>query len=107
MRLEVTLKHINNPPPTFKEYLEEKLRRLERFDHLVQRVHVVASDEHTHNQDTRYVVEAIAHLPRGHEVVAKVAGSCLFEATDALIDRLEKQVVRIKEQVQRHRGRGA
>ena len=108
MKVDIALRHISNPPASIKEYILEKLERLSRFDHLVSRVQVVASDEHTHNHQTRYFMEAVVHLPRGHEVVAKVSASCLFEATDTLADRLEKQVARYKDRVTyHHRGREA
>lgn len=103
MRIDIALRHLDNPPPDLKPYIREKIARLEHFESLVSTVRVVASNEHTHDLDRRYCVEAVAHLPRGNEVVAKVTGSCLFEATDAVADRLEKQVIKIKEQLRRHR----
>lgn len=105
MNVDIALRHISNPPPSVKEYIRDKLERLGRFDRLVSRIQVVASDERTHNHDTRYLVEAVVYLPHGHEVVAKASASCLFEATDSLADRLEKQIARYKDKVTYHRQR--
>jgi putative sigma-54 modulation protein len=105
VNVDIALRHIENPPPSIKEYIRDKLQRLDRFERLVSRIRVVASDEHTHDHDARYLVEAVVRLPHGHEVVAKACASCLFEATDSLADRLEKQVVRYKDKVTYHHQR--
>ena len=103
MRIDIAMRHIDNPPTSIKEYIQEKLSRLDRYTRLITRIQVVASDEHTHDQNRRYFMEGVAHLPRGREVVAKVSGSCLFEATDALADRLDTQVSRIKDKERDHK----
>ena len=101
MNVEVTLKHIDNPPPNFKQYVGEKVTHLERFGATIDKVSVVASDEHTHDLDRRYRLELVV-MSHGQEFVAKTQGPNLLVATDQVIARLSKQIVKHKERRKEH-----
>jgi len=101
VNVEVTLRHIENPPPNFKQYVGEKVTHLEKFGDTIDKVSVVASDEHSHDLNRRYSLEFVVKS-RGQEFVAKTLGPNLLVATDQVIDRLSKQIVKHKERRKEH-----
>lgn len=100
MNIEVTLKHIDNAPPNLREYVSEKVQSLEKYG-IIDKVLVVGSDQHLHDLDKRYQMEIVVKS-RGREFVAKSAGPNLLTATDEVLSRLSKQLVRYKERRKEH-----
>ena len=94
--MELTLRHIDNPPPGFKEYVSEKVSHLSRFGVNIDRITLVAGDEHTHDLDRRYSMEIVV-MSRGQRFVAKAAGPNLNVAADDAVARLSRQIVKHKE----------
>jgi len=92
--------------PALREYAEEKLGRITRyFDH-VQEAQVVLSVERRGNLGKAQVVEVSV---RGDGVVLRgeEASPDMYAAIDALIDKLDRQVLKHKEKREVHRHEGA
>jgi len=101
VNVEVTLRHIDNPPPGFKQYVLSKADGLDNYGLVIDKVSVIASDEHSHDLDKRYRLELIIRS-RGQEFVAKSDAANLLAATDMAIERVTKQIVKHKERMKEH-----
>jgi len=98
MQLSVTGHHIELTD-ALRSYVEEKIKKIERhFDH-VTNVHVILSVER-HQQKA----EATVHVS-GADVFAYDVKDDMYAAIDGLIDKLDRQIIKHKEKLQKH-GRG-
>jgi len=85
---------------SMRSYVEEKCARLERhFDH-VTNVQCILSVEKLEQK-----AEASLHLA-GHDIFAEAVDSDMYAAIDALADKLDRQVIKHKEKLKSHRGKG-
>lgn len=85
---------------SMRAYVDEKIARLERhFDH-VSNVHVILSIEKLQKK-----AEATVHIS-GADVFADSVHEDMYAAIDALVDKLDRQVLRHKEKIKSHRGNG-
>ena len=100
MQLSISGHHID-VTDSLKEYVTGKLTKLERhYDHITN-VHVVLSVEKLVQK-----AEATLHIS-GAELFADADSEDLYAAIDALVDKLDRQVLKHKERViERHHGRG-
>lgn len=90
MQIQLTGHHVEITP-ALRQFVTEKMERLERhFDH-VGNVHVVLSVE-----KLRQKAEATIHLSRG-TVFADAEAEDMYAAIDILIDKLDRQVKKQKE----------
>ncbi|MCC6533180.1 MAG: ribosome-associated translation inhibitor RaiA [Burkholderiales bacterium] len=90
MNLQVMGHHIE-VTPAIRDYLTSKLDRLtRRFDHMID-VNVILSIEREHRK-----VEASVHV-RGRDLFAESQDTDMYAAIDALIDKLDRQIVKHKE----------
>lgn len=100
MQLSLTGHHLDITD-SLRNYVEEKLQRLERhFDH-VTNVHVILSQEKVQNK-----AEATVHVS-GADVFADAIHEDMYAAIDALVDKLDRQVLKHKEKTQSRRGASA
>jgi putative sigma-54 modulation protein len=100
MQLSLTGHHIDITEP-LRSYVQEKMQRLERhFDH-VTNVHVILGVEKLQQK-----AEATVHIS-GAEVFADAIHEDMYAAIDALVDKLDRQVLKHKEKVQSRRGTSA
>ncbi len=101
MQLSLTGHHVDITD-ALRNYVEEKMQRLERhFDH-VTNVHVILSVEKLNQK-----AEATVHLS-GADIFADATHEDMYAAIDALVDKLDRQVLKHKEKVKNHhRGNGA
>lgn len=77
--------------PAIREYMTSKLTRVTRhFDHVLD-VNVIMSVDKLVQK-----VEATLHV-RGNDIFAESSDSDLYAAIDALIDKLDRQVLKHKE----------
>ncbi len=98
MNLSVTGQHIEVTEP-LKEYVEEKMNKLERhFDHVTD-IHVILSVEKLRQQ-----AEAILNLT-GTRIHAEAEEHDMYAAIDALTDKLDRQVIKHKEKLKDHHRR--
>jgi len=99
MQLNITGHHIDITD-SMRAYVEEKITKLERhFDH-VTNVHVILTVEKNEQK-----AEATVHVS-GNDIFADASNGDMYAAIDALIDKLDRQVIKHKEKVQSHRGAG-
>jgi len=90
MNLQVTGHHLE-VTPALRDYLTTKLDRLTRhFDHVID-VNVILSIERENRR-----VEASIHLS-GKDLFAESQDTDMYAAIDALIDKLDRQIVKHKE----------
>ncbi|MDJ0738293.1 MAG: ribosome-associated translation inhibitor RaiA [Gammaproteobacteria bacterium] len=99
MQVNLTGHHVDLTD-ALRAYVDEKIARLERhFDH-VTNVHVILSVEKKSQK-----AEATVHIA-GADVFADAVHEDMYAAIDALIDKLDRQVLRHKEKLKSHRGNG-
>ena len=90
MNLQVTGHHLE-VTPAIREYVTSKLDRLKRhFDHVID-VAVILSVEREQRR-----AEATVRV-RGRDIFAESQDPDMYAAIDALIDKLDRQVVKHKE----------
>lgn len=99
MQLNLTGHHVDITD-SMRNYVEEKFARLTRhFDH-VTNVHVILSVEKLQQK-----AEATMHLS-GNDIFAESVNEDMYAAIDALVDKLDRQVIKHKEKLKNHRGNG-
>ena len=99
MQLNLTGHHIDITS-ALRDYVTGKLERIERhFDH-VGNVHVVLSVEKMTQK-----AEATVHVS-GADIFADAQDENMYAAIDALVDKLDRQIIRHKEKQKNHRGNG-
>jgi putative sigma-54 modulation protein len=97
MNLQVTGHHLD-VTPALREYLTGKLERLTRhFDHVID-LSVILSMEREQRR-----VEASIHLS-GKDLFAESQDPDMYAAIDALIDKLDRQILKHKEKRSDSRG---
>lgn len=100
MQINLTGHHIDITD-ALRSYVENKFERLARhFDHVIN-AHIVLSVEKLVQK-----AEATLHLDGGN-VFADSAHEDMYAAIDALIDKLDRQVLRYKEKKSSHRNHAA
>jgi putative sigma-54 modulation protein len=96
MQLNITGHHVDLTDP-LRDYVTNKFNKLERhFDHITN-VQVTMTV-----QNLRQEAEATVQLAGG-EVFAKSESADMYAAIDALIDKLDRQVIKHKEKLQNHK----
>jgi putative sigma-54 modulation protein len=95
MQINLTGHHVDITP-ALREYVDTKFAKLERhFDH-INNVHVILNVEKLLQK-----AEATLHL-NGGEVFATSEHQDMYAAIDALIDKLDRQVIKHKEKLRKH-----
>ena len=96
MHIQITGRNIDVTQP-LKTFVKEKFTRLERhFDHI------------SHAHFTLHVEKKIHHTAKaminvlGKELVAHCKAKDMYQAVDMLMDKLDRQVIRYKENMTNH-----
>ena len=98
MQLNVTGHHVT-VSPALREYVNAKLKRIERhFDH-VSDIHCILTVE-----KLQHKAEATIDLAGG-KIHADSSASNMYAAIDALADKLDRQVRKFKEKLTDHHAR--
>ena len=98
MQLTITGHHIE-VSPALKDYVETKLKKLERhFDNMTDIHRVLTVEKLTHK------AEATIHLSGG-TIHADSLHEDMYAAIDALADKLDRQVKKHKEKLTDHHAR--
>ncbi len=95
MQLNLTGHHMDLTD-ALRNYVNEKLGRLERYFDKVGNVHVVLSVE-----KNRQKAEATMHV-NGADLFANSEGDDMYAAIDALSDKLHRQLKKHKEKLSSH-----
>ena len=95
MRLQVTVRrgHVNDD---VRRYVESKLTKLGRRLHPDTLVEVVLDRERNPKIAEDHIVEAELHM-KGPNLFGREAASTYEAATDLLVDKLERQVERLRD----------
>ena len=100
MNLNLTGNHLEITP-AIRDYVVAKLERVTRhFDHVIDVNVVLAVDKLQHK------VEVNLHT-RGKDIHVEAIEADMYAAIDALIDKLDRQVLKHKEKRAEHRHEGA
>jgi putative sigma-54 modulation protein len=100
MQISLTGHHVDLTD-SLRAYVDSKFERLERhFDH-VTNVHVILSIEKLAQK-----AEANMHVS-GAEIYADATHEDMYAAIDSLVDKLDRQLIKHKEKMKSHRGKGA
>jgi putative sigma-54 modulation protein len=95
MNLTISGHHLD-VTPALHNYIVSKLERVVRhFDQVVNAAVILVVDPHT-EKETRQKAEISLHL-KGKVIFVACASSSLYAAVDALVDKLDRQVLRYKE----------
>lgn len=98
MQLNLTGHHIDITTP-LRGYVNEKFERLSRhFDHVLNG-HVVLTVEKLQQK-----AEATLHVS-GSDLHAHASKEDMYAAIDALVDKLDRQVIKHKEKIKNHHRR--
>ncbi|MGL5948093.1 MAG: ribosome hibernation promoting factor [Aeromonas sp.] len=92
MQINLTGLHVE-VTPALREYVTSKFAKLERHFEHINNVHVVLSVEKL-NQ----IAEAKLHV-NGGEVFANADHADMYAAIDALIDKLDRQIIKHKDKL--------
>ena len=98
MNLSVTGHHVEVTDP-LKDYVEGKMEKLERHFDRVTDIHVILNVEKLRQQ-----AEATIDLT-GTRIHAVAQNEDMYAAIDALIDKLDRQVLKHKEKLRDHHRR--
>jgi putative sigma-54 modulation protein len=95
MNLHMTGHHLEITP-ALREYVENKLARLtNHFDHVID-VKVTLTVE-----KLKHKVEATIHVP-GNDLHAESSDENMYSAIDLLADKLDRQILKVKEKFADH-----
>ncbi len=95
MQLNLTGHHVDITDP-LRDYVTDKLAKLERHFDNITNAHVVLNVE-----KLRHIAEARV-LVSGAELFANSEHDNMYAAIDGLIDKLDRQVLKHKEKLQKH-----
>src|SRR5215203_1482162 len=97
MNLHLSGHHVE-VTPAMRDYVTSKLTRITRhFDHVID-VNVILSVEKLEQR-----IEANVHM-RGKDIFCESANADMYAAIDALVDKLDRQILKHKERNFEHRG---
>jgi putative sigma-54 modulation protein len=98
MNLNICGHHLDLTPP-LREYVTDKLKRVERhFDHLIDASVILSVDKLQHK------AEATLHT-RGANLHAESVDGDMYAAIDRLIDKLDQQTRKFKDKLRNHNDR--
>ncbi|MBJ7379556.1 MAG: ribosome-associated translation inhibitor RaiA [Polynucleobacter sp.] len=100
MNLKINSRHLEITPG-IRTHLEERLQRIRKhFDHVIDASAFLMVDK-AKEKDLRQTAELTLHL-KGKDLFAQAHHEDLYHAMDAVIDKLDRQVVKHKERIQNH-----
>ncbi len=99
MQISLTGHHMDITD-SLRHHVDSKFERLERHFDNVTNVHVILSVE-----KLRQKAEATLHV-NGADVFADCTEEDMYAAIDGLVDKVDRQVKKLKEKQTRHRGPG-
>lgn len=95
MNLSISGHHLD-VTPALREYVVNKLARvLRHFDHIIDSQVVLSAVK------LRHTAEITVHV-KGKDIHCEATEENLYAAIDALVDKLDRQVIKYKSKVQDH-----
>jgi putative sigma-54 modulation protein len=100
MNLRINSRHLE-VTPSIRDHLENRLERIRKhFDHVIDASAFLMVDK-AKEKELRQTAELTLHL-KGKELFAQAHHEDLYHAMDAVIDKLDRQVIKHKERIQDH-----
>lgn len=100
MNLTISGHHLE-VTPAIREYVQAKLERIKRhFDHVID-IAVILTVDKLPEKEKRQKAEINLHL-RGKDLHVESMAHDLYAAIDALVDKLDRQVIKYKNKLQDH-----
>ncbi|MDE2179814.1 MAG: ribosome-associated translation inhibitor RaiA [candidate division NC10 bacterium] len=99
MQITITTRNLENTE-ALKRYAEDKIARLQKFVNQITSAHVILSVE-----KHRQIAEVTLHV-REHTIRGEESSTDLYSAIDLVADKIERQILRYKEKIVEHSGRG-
>ncbi|PID62738.1 MAG: ribosomal subunit interface protein [Gammaproteobacteria bacterium] len=96
MNLAVTGHHVD-VTSSMRNYVEEKMQRLERHSERLVSIHVILTVEKTGHK-----AEATAEVA-GSRLYADTTEDDMYAAIDIMTDKLDRQLIKQKEKLRQHR----
>ena len=100
MQIDVTGHHVELTDP-LRNYVNEKMGKLERHFDKVSNTHVILTLEKLNHK-----AEATVHMS-GNDIFAEASAAEMYAAIDSLVDKLDRQVKKHKEKLTNHHPRNA
>jgi putative sigma-54 modulation protein len=100
MKIKIAGRHID-ASPALRDYVIEKTEALERFFDRIVSVDVVLSVE-----KERQIADFHAHLTNRKRINAHEESTDMYASIDKAVDRLKRQLVKFKDQLQDVKGKG-
>lgn len=87
--------------PAIREYVQNKLERIKRhFDHVID-ISVILTVDKITEKEKRQKAEINLRV-KGKDLHAESIAYDLYAAIDALVDKLDRQVIKYKDKIQNH-----
>lgn len=99
MQIDLSGHHVDITD-SMRSYVNEKIGRLEKHFDRVTDVHVVLSVEKQIQKAEGTI------LVKGNKIFAQADNEDMYAAIDSLADKLDRQIIKHKEKIQSHRGKG-
>lgn len=99
MQLTITTRNLEITE-ALRRYAEEKIARLQKFVDQITSAHVILSVE-----KHRQIAEVTLHV-RELTIRGEESSTNLYSAIDLVADKIERQILRYKEKIVEHSGRG-
>ncbi|ANJ66156.1 ribosomal subunit interface protein [Halothiobacillus diazotrophicus] len=96
MQIEITGHHVDITD-ALRDHVENKFERLKRHFDKVINVHVILTVEKKIQK-----AEATLHMS-GNDVHADASSEDMYASVDAMVDKLDRQIVKHKEKMTEHR----
>jgi putative sigma-54 modulation protein len=96
MQINITGHHVE-VTPALTDYVNNKMEKIHRHFQHITSINVTLTVEKKHQQRA----EAQIHLPKG-DIHAESESENMYAAIDALIDKLDRQVIKLKEKMNNH-----
>ncbi len=100
MQIQLTGRHVDITEDV-REYVYEKVGKLPRFYDRIHEIEVILGHE-----SDQFVAEIIVRVDRKHTFIAQESGADTFVLIDAVVGRLERQLVKHKEKTRNHKHDG-
>lgn len=98
MRLMITGRHVLITP-ALRQYIETKMRRLDRYGVRLTSLQVLLTVE-----KFRHAAEALGVF-HGRRLQAKASTQAMYASIDQVVDKLEKQIRKVKDRIVNHKVR--
>lgn len=95
MQISISGHHVE-VTDSLRQYVIDKLEKIKRHSDLITSIQVILTVEKLDQQ-----AEAIIHVP-GAQLFAEAHSEDMYQSIDALVNKLDRQVLKHKEKIKKH-----